>query len=144
MHTELWPACSRVGIRRRTLAVLVAGAVGLTGCDRADCALSASPGLRVDVVDSVTGEPQALGASAIVYQGETVIDSLWDHGSTNPALRSLWSQRVGPGTYRVRVARAGYEGWERSTVLVEAIRSECGTGTRTTVLEARLVPSSAP
>lgn len=118
---------TRWGFSRILLAVVAVVLVG--GCGVLDpiiCTTEARPGLRVAVVDSVTGDtiPEAtVVAEEGAYQETLNLYGGVAHGAYERA-----------GTYRVDVTAAGYEPWSREGVQVT--EDECHV--RTVDITARL------
>lgn len=98
------------------------------------------PAITVDVRDSVTGAPAALGALGIA-RGASVVDTMrvWDQADSANA-HQLRTQRAGTGTFTVTIAKAGYTMWRRDSVLVTG--DKCGP--TTTMLSALLKPVATP
>ncbi|CAN5658275.1 hypothetical protein BH23GEM11_BH23GEM11_18930 [soil metagenome] len=121
---------------RKARFPLLALVVGMTGCDivDSDCTLALSPGLAVQVVDSISGEPVPVASGAVAATDGDYTESAEGDG---PA--SLWAIFLEgrPGTYRVTVAAPEYAPWMQEGVRVNADR--CGI--HTTELTARLQPA---
>ena len=104
-----------------TLTVLSAGCADSSGVI---CLAVIRPGIEVEVRDGATDEPLADLARGIVRDG-SFADSLRIIGydsSMAPSVLGAAGER--PGTYSVRIARAGYEAWDTTAVSVQA--GECG------------------
>ncbi len=116
------------------VAGVVAGCRDVTADDASGvvCTLEARPGLLVTVRDSVTGAAVSdaqvgarRGAAADTARGGAV--------RSDGALYALAHER--PGTYAVRVERAGYRVWERAGVEVSADRCHVRTVALTALLQ---------
>lgn len=122
--------------RRAVAALLVCGAT--FGCAGDTCLTLPDPVIQVDVRDSITDAPAAVGASLIVTGG-----GVYDSTFVGPRADSLavTSIRSAPprraGAYTVRVRRDGYQLWQRAGVQIEG--SGCA-GALSVTLPVRLQP----
>jgi hypothetical protein len=92
----------------------------------------------VTIVDSLTSEPLASVAAAIVSEGayvDTLQPCRYDSLGREVAKCGAYERA---GTYSLRVTVTGYREWNRSEIRVEGL--QCGV--ETAVLEARLMPDS--
>jgi hypothetical protein len=107
----------------RVAAIGMVGVVsmGVGPCELLDpvlCTASSEPAVVVWVYDAETGSPAAHGATGWVREG-AYTDTLtpYHFASGNPeSLLSLRGADERPGTYEVRVEKAGYEPWTRTGV----------------------------
>ena len=113
---------------KSALAVLIVAA-SVTACGMDDCTLLLTPGIVVQVRDSVTNE-SIPGATVIATTG-VYTDSVESPG--NATVRLADEQT---GRYAVRVRKAGYRLW--SLAPVDVYRDQCHV--RTVELVARLQP----
>jgi hypothetical protein len=126
---------------RRGRAALVALAVGSTAsCDlplpsSVGCTEEVRPGIRVEVRDSVTGEPAAAGARLIARDGAyaDTSDQL-PAPYTDPLSLRAADERA--GWYDVSVEKTGYRDWRRRPIRVTKDRCHV----RTVQLRVRLQP----
>ena len=120
--------------RRVTLvlrALLLAPAlVSCEGVPPGACTLEARAGINVEVRDSVTGAPAAVGAIAIARDGGFADTLRTLDGVT---VSGAWER---PGTYAVGIAKAGYQGWNATGVRV----IDAGCHVQAVSLQARLQP----
>ena len=108
----------------------------VAGCEFATepmCTLELRHAIAVEVRDSVTGEPAAVGARLIVRDG-VYADTSRQHG--DPLLIQAGEERA--GRYDVSVEKSGYREWTRENVRVTA--GACHV--RTVRLDVRLQPGS--
>ena len=111
--------------------------LALTSCEfNGPCTTSVEPGLIVRVIDSATGAPAAHEAAGVAVDGEYQ-ETLRNVAPEDPAAELLYGADEREGTYRVSVAKAGYQLWVREGVRVTG--DECHV--RTVSLEAHLIPN---
>ena len=128
--------------RLRSLLLMVALAAVTAGCGDLVCTLEPQPAIQADIRDSVTGAGAAFHASLVVTNA-TVYDSSFFVGVSSlpfdtASFSTVASASNGePGTYTVRVRRAGSRTWERTSVRVGGNR--CGADA--TRLLVRLQPT---
>jgi hypothetical protein len=116
---------------RGSIISVVACVLLVGGCDIVSpCPDSLHPAIVLDVVDSISNAPAALGAHGEVAMGGYVAVLL----VTSPSVMQLSVELGEPGVHTVTVSKAGYQTWRRSDVRVESGR--CGVAT--TRLTARL------
>lgn len=124
---------------KQSLSLLPALALALAGCDShspASCLASVEPAVLVEVLDSVSSEPAAFGATGSLSEGP-FLDSLTIPGLGLYPPESLAYMRGGderPGTYSVALLKPGYQPWHQSGV--RARRGTCHV--ETVRLTARL------
>lgn len=132
----------RLSARSRLLPLL-AFALAIQACDGENDLLGACnpgeivdrlPALVVEVTDSLTGAARAHQATGWAVGGRTTIPVVQLPEDVVDASRLYGN--VGPGTYTVLVARAGYAPWGVSGVRVE----DGGCMPRPVTLQARLQP----
>jgi hypothetical protein len=107
--------------------------VALTGCELLDakaCTDISIPGIRVTVLDSLTGNPLNTGDVHVVVQDGTYADST--------RATEAWLAYDRTGTYTVQVIAPGYRLWQRSNIRVR--KEESGCHVETVDLLARLQP----
>lgn len=122
-----------MNVRALHASLLVACCLAQPAClsDPGDCTTDLRWGLRVTVRNAETGAPAGLGAIVTATDGahlETLqpfADSL-----------SFFGAAERPGSYDVRVSRAGFEPWSRQDVKVR----DGGCHVVTTDLDVRLEP----
>jgi len=108
----------------------VSGSVLVAGCSSpltsGECTLILRPAITVEVRELATGRPLADSATGVARMG-TYVDSLKPFTrDTSGKLTGL--QAYGPaGTYRVELARPGFEAWVRDGIRVTA--NPCGDNT---------------
>jgi hypothetical protein len=110
--------------------------MALAGCNvlvPTDCTLEARPYLVVDVRDAWTGAPAALGATGTIQEG-SFTDRL--HANNELVMQAAEVER--PGTYNVRIQKAGYLDWTAQSVRVNEGRCHV----ETVRLSAHLQPTS--
>jgi hypothetical protein len=103
---------------RVALAALVTVLLGACSDSLAVCNQQAYSSVVVEVRDSVSGAPEALGALLIVRDGEYA-DSM--RGRLSPAEDSVGGLFLSaaperPGVYSVAVQRDGFVGWRQDNV----------------------------
>lgn len=102
----MWPT------QMKAILVLIL-VLGLSGCgllgSRA-CTLELVPGIRIAVIDSLTGTPIGVEIHVIATVAEYA-DTARSAGR-NPSLLSIVDDR--PGKYRVEARATGYARWVRS------------------------------
>lgn len=114
----------------------------VAGCDHkiTICSAELRSSLLVDVVDSRTGAPIALGATVIV-RGTSVVDSVMVTMPESPSLAYVgWEDRITPGTYSVTVGEAGYMSWTSSNVRVVSNGCHVDPPTHLTASLVRITP----
>jgi len=94
------------------------------------CTTEVVPSLRIEVVDSITGDP--ITDSVVWVRDGAYQDTLPSFEGT------AWGPDERPGTYEVHVEKADYAQWIRSQVRVT--QGECHVETRELV--ARLQPAA--
>jgi len=128
-------------IRTLALATLLLAPV-LGACGSKYCPLGVRPGIVIEVRDASNGAPAAGGATARIFRGTTVIDSLTGRfGTQGESELELVSHATGPGTYRIVIERPGYQTFSQDGVVVRGAGGDCG-GNITTRVRAELQPVS--
>lgn len=125
-----WPAAARGPLT----ALLIASAGCLSTTSPRVCTDILAPGLVVSVVDSLTGAAATAGSTVTATRaldGYSVSETLSD----TPGAQFIVYEH--PGTYRVDVAKAGYEAWSRSGIVVPTDVTGCHV--QVTPVTARLV-----
>ncbi|MGH7501716.1 MAG: carboxypeptidase-like regulatory domain-containing protein [Longimicrobiales bacterium] len=110
-------------------------ALATTGCDilTSGCDPILGPGVRVLVLDSITGRPIPAHTVTVV-----VVDGIYaDTAEVEPNGDEFIAVFDRPGVYRVEVKAAGFHPWNRRDVRVEA-PDDCGN--RATELTALMQP----
>lgn len=102
----------------RVVAVLLL--IGSSACDAGvfgtGCTAIQVPGIRVDVVDSVSGSSVVGAEGRVVATAGTYADTATF--AATGALGPLFVVDDRPGTYRVRVTATGFAPWEQAAVRV--------------------------
>lgn len=103
-----------------TALVLSAMACGIEPMRSSICTDEARPSITVVVLDSITGEGRAAGASVVLQEGAYRDSTARPVQAQAPADSIYWGTNTHErtGTYTVRVRRAGYAVWERENVQV--------------------------
>jgi len=109
---------------------LILGSAALVGCSPANivCPQIAAPAILLEVREDGTGAPAANGARGVVEDGGYV-DSLRVVGWSGPPAPETELYMAAafdrPGTYSVRLEKAGYQTWIRTNIVVGT--DDCGT-----------------
>lgn len=114
--------------------LLVSACGGSSDSEPVVCTASIEPGIRIQVTDSVSGNPISCGASALVTAGtySEAVANPSGTGCFDTAMLMAAFER--PGTYAVTVSKAGYLDFAVNDVVVTA--GVCHVNTVT--VEARL------
>ncbi|MBX2992148.1 MAG: carboxypeptidase regulatory-like domain-containing protein [Bacteroidetes bacterium] len=95
------------------------------------CTTEARAGIQIDIRDSLSGQPAAIGATVVV-QHNTYIDTL--RGILLADSLTVSGAYERPGIYTIIITKSGYVDWIRPDVVVN--KDECHV--ITVRLEARL------
>jgi hypothetical protein len=95
----------------------------LTGCGSilGGCDTEARPGIRLEVVNAETGEPEDDGAVAKATKGSSVT---FFGRSSNTGVREMFAFVPDEGRYTVEVSKEGFGLWTDNDVDVD--RNSCG------------------
>ncbi len=121
--SDLRATCRVFSLTRRECRVVMHGAglillALLGGCDAlriSPCTDISIPGIRVSVIDSVTGAAVA-GEGRVIASDGAYSDTVSFTGT--PSVLGVAVVEDRPGVYAVQVTAAGYALWERRNVLV--------------------------
>ncbi len=99
---------------------VTAAACGIDPMPGTVCTSEARPSIAMIVVDSATGDGRAAGSSVVIVDGAYVDSTTRAVAAPLPSDSSygLTNTMERPGTYTIRVRRAGYATWERQNVSV--------------------------
>ena len=123
-------------MRRQARAALVVLSIAAAACDDpVACTLAIEPAIEALVVDSVTGEPAAADALGVLVLGGEQLPMILT-GTDIEGRPLVLAGGDEPGSYDVRIEKAGYDPWTRDDVEVES--NDCGVVTER--FEARLQP----
>lgn len=126
-------------MRARTFVTLAAtcGTFVASACSSPVCPDEVYPGIVVSVIDSVTGEPAAAGATGMVVDGSYSELMSAHRIDGNGKILSLAAATGREGTYSVTIEKPGYETWFLDGIQV----SEGLCSVETVELNARLQPT---
>ena len=90
------------------------------------CSTELRPGIEVDILDSISRAPAAVGAT-LLLQGPYV-DSVYISDPATLAIAKIWYEdHIKAGTYSVQIKKPGYRNWTRTDIRIEA--DQCHTTT---------------